>query len=56
LRFRIRRPAGSAGIHSREQILQGFEYAGVYDVKGGNRTNLQYAAFLDPRSAPLIQS
>src|SRR6202030_2969747 len=26
-------PQARAGVHSREQILQGFEYAGVYDVE-----------------------
>jgi hypothetical protein len=26
-------PQARAGVHSREQILQGFEYAGVHDVE-----------------------
>src|ERR1700694_566883 len=26
-------PQARAGVHSREQILEGFEYAGVYDVE-----------------------
>jgi len=42
-----------AGAHPREQILEPFEYGGVYNVKGGfsNRT-LQYA---DVSSLPHVR-